>query len=386
MKKVKAMIYLDNAATTFPKPESVYARMDEVNRNLAVNAGRGSYRVAQDATKIIDETRKLILQLVKARGNEKAVITDSATTALNIILRGIDFNEGDVVYISPYEHNAVVRVLEQIKNNKKIIVEELPIDERTLGIDLDKTQYLFTKDVPRCVVCTHVSNVTGYILPVKAIFDLAKKKNAITVLDASQSLGLLEVDVNNISADFIAYAGHKTLYGPFGASGFIDVNNYPLNLVFAGGTGSNSLNLDMPKESPECYEAGSKNIVAIAGLNQALKDINQEENYKIEKELSGYLIQEFKNCSNVILYIPDSYEQEHIGVVSFNIDGYMADDIGGILSDEFEICVRTGYHCAPLIHKYLDNKSFMGTVRVGLSKFSNMMEIDELIKAIKDIN
>ena len=206
------MIYLDNAATTYPKPESVYEKMDWASRNLQFNAGRGSYDVAKEATHLIDETRKLLLERVSANGNEKAVLCSSATEALNIILQGISWTTGDIVFVSPYEHNAVARTLEVIQQKEAIRVELLPIKTNSLEIDLEKTRYLFAKEKPKAVCCTHVSNVTGYVLPVKEITDMAKEVGAVVVLDASQSFGLVEIDVNMIHADFIVFAGHKTPY------------------------------------------------------------------------------------------------------------------------------------------------------------------------------
>lgn len=378
------MIYLDNAATTFPKPQSVYEKMDWANRNIAVNAGRGSYKLAREAANLVDETRELLLEVVHSTGFEKAVLTTSATMSLHIILNGIEFSEGDVVYISPYEHNAVARTLNEISINKKIVIKELPLMEGTMSIDLEKTKYLFIKDKPKCVCCIHVSNVTGYILPISQIFKVAKEQNVITVLDASQSFGLVDIDVNEIFADFIVFAGHKTLYGPIGAAGFIDVTGYKLKTVFAGGTGSDSLNLSMPKESPYCYEAASKDIVAIAGLNQALKVLNQQDNYEKERLLSNYLIDKLKEIPEVVLYLPDDLEQ-HIGVVSFNIEGYKAEDVGSILDEDYDIAVRTGYHCAPYVHKHLKNEKHLGTIRVGIGLFNSMNELDRLIDALNEL-
>ena len=378
------MIYLDNAATTFPKPKSVYEKMDWANRNIAVNAGRGSYKLAREASGLIDETRELLLEVVHSTGYEKAVLTTSATMSLHIILNGIEFNEGDVVYVSPFEHNAVARTLNEISVNRKIVIKELPLMDGTMSIDLEKTKYLFIKDKPKCVCCTHVSNVTGYILPICQIFEAAKIQNAITVLDASQSFGLVNIDVREIYADFIVFAGHKTLYGPIGVAGFIDVAGYKLKTVIAGGTGSDSLNLSMPKESPYCYEAASKDIVAIIGLNQALKVLSQEDNFEKEKELSNYLIERLSGIPEIVLYLPDDKEQ-HIGVVSFNVEGYKSEDVGSILDEDYDIAVRTGYHCAPYIHRYLLDEKYLGTIRVGFSICNSKEEIDVLVNAIMSL-
>lgn len=377
------MIYLDNAATTYPKPEEVYKKIDWANRNIAVNAGRGSYKVAQEASQLIENTRRLIIELVHGVGIERTVLLPSATIALNVILNGLSFSNGDIIYVSPYEHNAVARTLNRISNIKNIHIEELPLKEN-LEIDIDKVRYLFMKNKPKCVCCTHVSNVTGYILPVKEIFEEAKEYGAITVMDASQSLGVIDIDVKTYKVDFIAFAGHKTLYGPFGVAGFIYNSAVPLESFIVGGTGSESLNLDMPKQVPEKYEPASKNIVAIAGLNEALTVLDRCNNYQKEKSLSGYAIEKLAKMKNVILYVPENKEQ-HIGVISFNVKGYKSDDIGTILDEDFDIAVRTGYHCAPYIHKYLDDEKYLGTVRVGLGQYNTKTDIDQLVDAISEL-
>ncbi len=379
------MIYLDNAATTYPKPKSVYERMDWANRNLAFNAGRGSYSLAKEASKLIDETRELIIQLVKGNGTEKAVLTTSATEALNIILQGINWQQGDIVFISPFEHNAVARVLEKIKNDKNIKIELLPLTDDLREIDLEKTNFLLSKYKPKCVCCTHVSNVTGYILPIEEFFKIAHQVEAITVLDASQSMGLIDIDVKSMNADFIAFAGHKTLYGPLGVGGFIDVNSVILQPMVVGGTGSDSLNLGMPKSSPERYEAGSKNIIAIAGLNAALKDRSYADYLTQDIEMTDILIRELKKIRGVILYQRELPIEKRVGVISFNVIGYKAEDIGMILDDEYGIAVRTGYHCAPYIHEYIKDEEYLGTVRIGIGRYTQKSDIESLVGAINEI-
>lgn len=375
------MIYLDNAATTFPKPEEVYLEMDKANRTYAVNAGRGSYHLAQYASKVIDETRLEIIKLV--HGNEKTsvALVPSVTIALNQIFHGIRFVAGDIVYVSPFDHNAVARTFNYISQKTGIIIKRLPIKETTLEIDLDKVRYLFSKERPRCLCITHVSNVTGYILPVEDLLNQAKEYGAVTVLDASQSLGLLEVNVNKLKADFIAFAGHKTLYGPFGVAGFIINGGEELEEFIVGGTGSDSLNLNMPQRVPDKYEAASPNIVAIAGLNAALKWLKISEIYEHEKSLSDYLIQKLKKMSNIKLYLPN-HQENQVGIVSFNVDGYSAEDVGMILDQDYDIAVRTGYHCAPYIHEYLMDKESSGTIRVGIGYFNDIEDINGLISAL----
>lgn len=377
------MVYLDNAATTYPKTESVYQALDEANRNYAFNSGRGSYAKARVATELIDKTKKQIKELVNASANSSVVFTPSITIAINQILQGIDFRAGDNVYYSPYEHNAVARTLHLIHNNLNINLIEMPINESTLEIDIEKLKYEFSVNPPRCVCCIHISNVTGYILPVAEIFECARRYDAITVLDTAQSLGVEKIDLTQMNVTFLAFAGHKSLYGPLGIGGFVTSGKIKLNEVLVGGTGSNSLVLDMPAASPERYEFASTNIVAVAGLSQALKEVDYSNLLK-EDKLIKRLIDGLSEIEDVVLYTPDAIK--HRNIVSFNLRNYKSEDLGMILDDDFGIAVRTGYHCAPFIHKWLKDDKYLGTVRVGIGKFNTDEDIDALIDAVREIS
>lgn len=378
------MIYLDNAATTYPKPEKVYEAMDSANRNLAFNAGRGGYAVARSATLLIDETKELLLKLVKAPIGSSVVFTPSITIALNEIIQGIEIHEGDNIYVSPYEHNAVARVCELVAKSKHANILQMPLVKDTLEIDVELLKYQFSNKHPKLVCATHVSNVTGYILPVNEIFSESKKYSAVNVVDTAQSLGLINVDASAIGADFITFAGHKTLYGPLGIGGFIVVGDAPkLNVVLAGGTGSDSLNLSMPSTVPARYESASMNIVAVSGLCAALKSLNIEKNYIVETSLTKETVKLLANIPGLVLYCPNS--DKHIAVISFNVEGYSSEDVGTLLDQDYGIAVRTGYHCAPYIHEYLQDSSFVGTVRVGIGQYTKKDEINKLCDALIDI-
>lgn len=378
------MIYLDNAATTFPKPEPVYTELDRVTRTLMVNAGRGSYALAKEASRLIDDTRVKLRRLTGLDENADVIFSPSVTIALNQILNGISWKKGDVVYVSPYEHNAVARTIQSISKSHGIIVEELAIDEETLEINLDKVKYQFSRQNPSAVICNHVSNVTGYILPVREIFSESKKYNAITILDSAQSLGLIPINASTLNLDFLAFAGHKTLYGPFGVGGFINIHNISLDTYITGGTGSDSLNLAMPSGGTGRYEAASPNLAAIGGLNKAIQILDIDKNLSHEKELTQYLVGQFQNNNKLELYAPANPEN-HIGIVSFNIKGLLAEDTGTILDEDYDIAVRCGYHCAPFIHKYLKDEKYLGTVRVGLGMFNTKDDIDRLVEAVEEI-
>ena len=311
------MIYLDNAATTFPKPESVYAAMDKINREGAVNSGRGAYKLAQSASNLITETKAKLRQLVHVDASTPVVFSPSITIAINQIVNGIYLRQKAVVYVSPYEHNAVARSLQDLAKKKKIVIKELPLDDG-LEIDIEKMKYQFSKNKPEAVFCTHISNVTGYILPVETIFKEAKKHGSLTILDSAQSLGLLDIRANLIDADIIAFTGHKTLYGPFGIGGFINVSSIKLEPFITGGTGSDSLNLEMPSGMESRYESASTNIIAVAGLNAALNDLNQKKHYSHEKKLTDYLVEKLKIVNGVSIYLYRNTEKQ-VGIISITI-------------------------------------------------------------------
>lgn len=386
------VIYLDNAATTFPKSECVYERMNEVNRNYAVNSGRGSYALAAYAAAILSNTREQLLKLSGAESVAEVVITASATLASNQIFGGIAWKKEDVVYVSPFEHNAVMRVLHKYQKEIGFEIEELALMENSLELDLEKINFQFLRKQPDYVVMSHVSNVTGYILPIQEVTQMAKKVNATVIIDGAQALGLVPLLLKNVPADFYIFAGHKTLYGPFGVGGYIRNGSYSLKPFLAGGTGSDSLNLEMPEDGQEAFEPGSPNVLAIAGLEASLEEIQdivkKEGNpaFFLEKEqkLSEYLIQKLQTVRGAELYLPRNREN-HAGIIAFNIAGYQAADIGMILDQDYNIAVRTGHQCAPLIAKYLHSEDFGGVVRVSVGRFNTKEEMDTFAEAVREI-
>lgn len=377
-------IYLDNAATTFPKPESVYEALDKANRHLAVNAGRGSYALAKQASEVIAETKNEIKKLANADDVAEVVFTASATLACNQIFGGFDWKKEDVVYVSPYEHNAVMRVLHGIQKRYEFEIEELAMDDSALELDLERVEYQFSRKKPSVVVMSHVSNVLGYVLPIAQAAELAGAYGATVVVDGAQALGLVPVDLQKMKVDFYIFAGHKTLYGPLGVGGFIKNSGKKLKPFLAGGTGSDSLNLEMDADSAAGFEPGSPNIVAIAGLLAAMKEEGRESWYENEQKLTTYLAQQLDCISDVRVYqVADTSRQ--VGIVSFNIEGYKAQDVGMILDEDYHIAVRTGYQCAPLIHEHLHSKAYAGVVRASVGRFTTKDEIDCLVQAVREI-
>lgn len=390
---MEGYIYLDNAATTFPKPEAVYLAMDEANRTYAVNAGRGSYALAQKAEEIIQKTRKQILALAQAKEEAEVVFTPSATLACNQILGGISWKREDVVYVSPYEHNAVMRVLYLLQQQYGFEVEELALHSKTLELDLEKIKYQFIRKPPRVICMTHVSNVTGYILPVEEVASYVRESPVEVVVDGSQALGLVPVNLKDSEIDYYIFAGHKTLYGPLGVGGYIRNSLKEQKIVFAGGTGSDSLNLKMEGNYHTKMEPGSKNVGAIAGLHAALLELGEDgdsmqKSVKMmrqrEQDLFRQMAEGLGRVPGVNLYLPDRLERQS-GICSFTVEGFDSSDVGTLLDMDYGIAVRCGYHCAPLIHKYLQDESYGGTVRISVGRFNTKKDVEALTGAVDEI-
>lgn len=372
------MIYLDNAATTFPKPENVYHALDNANRNNAFNAGRGHYSGANNAFSVIEETRNL---LVKKANAKTLIFTPSATHALNQIIAGIDFLEGDVVYYSPYDHNAIARTLHAYSSDVGFTLKQIPL-KKDCSVDLEKLKFDIIRDKPKALFCTHVSNVTGYILPVQEIGEILNSTDTLFVVDGAQAFGLVPVNCKDMNIDYYVFAGHKTLYGPFGIAGYF-TNRNDLKLSFYGGTGTNSLNLEMPSEGTIRFEPSSPNIVAISGLLEAAKWVFDVDVLNHEIELSKYALKKLSEFDEVTIY--NNQNIQNVGIISFNVEGYSSEDLSDILAKDFDICTRGGYHCCPFIHDILDTKKYLGTVRVSLSYFNSKEHVDALIDAIEEI-
>ncbi|MBQ1490301.1 MAG: aminotransferase class V-fold PLP-dependent enzyme [Eubacterium sp.] len=378
------MIYLDNAATTYPKPDVVYDTVDRYNRTKAVNPGRGAYAAAREATDMVRNVKKKLISLIDARGQAEVVLTPSVTIALNQILLGFPWEAGMTAYITPYEHNAVIRPLALLEKRRQIRIRTLPLNE-TGAIDLPKMEEMFRSEPPALVCVTAVSNVTGYVLPAAEIFRIARLFGAFTVLDAAQALGLVKMRFAALGADVVTFAGHKTLYATFGIAGFYIRNGADLNEVLTGGNGIKSEDPFMPRYMPEKMETGSMNSPAIAGLEAALGWLTTVDPWRVEAELTEYLLARLPEVKGIRIYkAPEGAPQA--GVVSFNIEGFRANEVAAILDKTADIAVRAGHHCAGLIHPYLDDHVYDGTVRVSVGVFNTKEDIDRLIDALHTID
>lgn len=367
------LIYLDNAATTFPKPEIVYQQMDYFYRNYGGNAGRGANPLARKAAILVEETRSMLINWL---GVADAVFSPSATIALNTAILGARLRAGDIVYVSPFEHNSVLRPLAYLRRKVGIEVQKLPFDRQTLGCDLNATKELFQLDPPAMVCITQVSNVLGLILPVNEILTLARRANpnVITIVDGAQAAGLKPVDTSLIDA--LIFSGHKSLYGPYGIAGIGFNTEWRPEPLFYGGTGTQSESVDMPTDRHSRFEAGSQNIVAIAGLNGALQWLNETGRDVINRhvdELTSELRQCLLDIPSVTVYLPQNLEN-HTSIVSFNIEGISPQAVENMLGSQ-NIAVRAGLHCSPWTHEWNRSMSQRGTVRVSVSVINSKLDI-----------
>lgn len=388
------MIYLDNAATTYPKPEEVYEKMDMLTREMSVNAGRGSYELARKATDVINGTRAKIAEFFGAEDVNDVVFTSSATEAANRVLLGYDFKENMTVYVSPYEHNAVMRTLEAVRKKTGIQIKLLATDNKGY-LDIEEIEYQFMCDEPDFVCINMASNVTGYILPFEKIAHMAKEYEAVVFADAAQAAGNIKINFKETDIDILIFAGHKSLYGLFGVGGFatnsrIFERDKKLNPVIFGGNGEDSLNLGLPETGISKYEVGSLNVPAIGALKCGIDSIKSDFNEirQHEDKMFRYLLEEIEKMDGIIIFQKPETEEEfenHIAVISTAFEKYASDDAGTILDGEYNIAVRTGYHCAPLVHDVIGSKKYGGTIRISIGRYTTKEDIDRLVSAFEDM-
>lgn len=376
--------YFDNAATTFPKPECVYDFADAFYRGSGGNIGRGGNALAVAAGEVARQAKDNLKRLYDCPAKE-VVFTSSATDALNRIILGLGLRDGECVYISPFEHNAVTRPLNHLVDEGRIILSVLPFDKKTLCPDMDAIEQLFHTRPPRLVVLTHASNVCGAVVPVKDICAAAKKHGATTVIDMSQTAGLLPLELSSELFDFTVFAGHKTLYAPFGIGGFFCARDAKLSPVFFGGNGINSVQQRMPANIVQMSEIGSQNTYAIAGLKastdwlleQGMASIRSKENdasdalLKLLSESGAHIVGEGMQC-------------ERIGVVSTLFDDYTPDEMEMVLG-RLGVAVRSGIQCAPYAHRFLGTLP-AGTVRFSVSSMScedDLRVMEQALNAIE---
>ncbi len=377
------VIYLDNAATSWPKPESVYQTMDEFLRTKGGNPGRGSHSMAVAARETVEETRLLVARLISAPEMERVIFTLNCTDALNLGLKGL-LKPGDHVITSCIEHNSVVRPLRKLEQ-QGVKVSRLPPSPKTGAVSALDIEEAITRDT-RLVVVTHASNVTGVIQPVEEYGVVAREYNLIFMVDAAQTAGKYPIDVQAGNIDLLAFSGHKGLLGPPGTGVLYVGNRVDLDSLREGGTGSYSELEEQPATLPDRYESGTVNSVGISGLGAGLKYIFSQGLTRIrthERCLIDKLVEGLSNIPRLILYrAKDGFNQAP--VVSFNIEGYEPGEVEAILDQAFDIKVRAGLHCAPAAHKTLGTYP-LGTVRLSPGYFNTVEEIALTLQALGKI-
>ena len=370
------MAYFDNAATTYPKPDCVYEYMDQFYRSCGGSAGRGQYASSISVGNLVKDTRKMVQNILQCP-SKQVVFEPTATIALNIIIQGIIATGVRNVYISPFEHNAVTRTLHGLQEKYSLKIIELSVNEK-LSYDMEQIRYQFDDVSPDFVVVSHASNVIGLIAPAEDIFGLAKKYNAITLLDMAQTAGIVECNVGLETIDFATFAGHKTMLGPTGISGFVMKPDFKLPTVLYGGTGVESANQNMPDALPARFEMGTMNSSGLAGLYSALKWIEEKGIKNLFEEEVGKrdkLIALLDNYDFIKLIGVNS-SQKYVGIVSCVIDGISSDSAGGLFN-RLGISVRTGLQCAPYAHKFLGTFP-AGTIRFSVNHFTTDADFAEL--------
>lgn len=375
------MIYLDNAATSFPKPEAVYSEVLNCLKNYSANPGRSSHDLSLKASSKIAQAREEISDLFNIANPMNVIFTYNATEALNIAIKGI-LKIGDHVISTVIEHNSVLRPLDSLRK-KGVEVTLLKVDSQGFISLQDFEKNI--KSNTKAVIINHASNVLGTIQNLYEIGLITKKNGLIFVVDASQSAGVIPIDVKTNNIDLLAFPGHKGLLGPQGTGGLCISEGVKIDNFIEGGTGSNSSSMEQPDFLPDKFESGTLNTPGIAGLYEGIKFIKSvgiENIEKCEKRLTEYLLEELKKIPKVKIYGLSSAENR-CAVVSINIDNVDSASAGYILNKK-NIAVRTGYHCAPLIHNIINTKNY-GTVRISPGYFNSFSDIDTLISVIKDI-
>lgn len=378
------MAYFDNAATTFPKPECVYDKMNQYYRNIGGSYGRGDNSYSNSAKGIVEQTRLAIQRLLHCPAKQ-VIFQPSATISLNVIIQGVIANGAANIYISPLEHNAVTRVLHHYEKEGRIKVNTLDVDKNFV-FDLERIKFEFDDSKPDLVIISHASNVIGLVSPAEAVFDLAKKYDAMTVLDMAQTAGLVDINIGRESIDFAVFAGHKTMYGPTGISGFVMKPSYKLPPILFGGTGFDSANQDMPSALPEHLEIGTMNTQAVAGLYAALQWIEKKGIDKLyeKEEANREKLLRILSSYDFLKIIGYADNAKYVGIVSCVIDG-ISSDTAGQLFNERQIAVRTGLHCAPLAHRFIGTFP-AGTIRFSTSYFTSDADFEALQDALDDIS
>ena len=376
------MIYLDNGATTFPKPKVVTDKIMECSLGYAGNPGRSGHKLAMKMDLEIYETREKICKLINGTEVLNVIFTFNATDSLNLAIKGV-LEEGDHVITTSMEHNSVLRPLNKLRKDGKIELSIVYADDKGY-IDPQKIFEALTPNT-KMIVTTHMSNVFGTIVDIKAIGDFCKENNILYLVDASQSIGVLDIDVQEMNIDLLAFPGHKALFGPMGTGALYIKEGIIVKPLKEGGTGSYSHSIDQPELYPDSLESGTPNGVGIIALGKGIDFINEvglENIRNHEMSLKNHFIELLKDNEDVILY--GTLDDRQGAVVSLNVKNMDSSEISYILSDEFDIYTRPGFHCAPLAHKTMGTEE-LGAIRFSFGYYNTLEEIDKTVEALLNI-
>lgn len=376
------MIYLDNAATSSPKPRAVIKAVERALVEFAANPGRSGHDLSQKAALEIFECRKKVCNFFNGPSEDRVIFTPNCTHSINYAIKGL-ISPGDHVITSSMEHNAVIRPLNQLtRQGVEVDIAEVIFD------DMEATLRSFRallKPNTRLVVCTHASNVTGGILPIKEIGALCKQNGIWFVVDAAQTAGIIDIDMKEMNIDFLCVAPHKGLYAPMGTGILIAGENLRRTII-EGGTGTMSVEIEQPEDLPERLESGTVNVPGIMGISAGIdfiKSITTQKVYTHELKLMTLLYDALQDLPTVKLYTSRPEKGLYAPVLSFNIGGLSSVSTANELSKN-KIAVRAGLHCAPMAHKRIGTLE-IGTVRVCPSVFNSPNDIYELIRVLKNI-
>lgn len=375
------MIYLDNAATTMKKPPAVVTAVTEALCSMG-NAGRGGHDASLDASRVIFNARQKIAELFNGESPRQIVFTANSTESLNIAIKGI-LEPGDHVITTALEHNSVLRPLYEM--------EDWGVELTVIGSDLtgciDYADFEKNiRDNTKAIVCTHGSNLTGNMLDIKRIGAIARAYDLIFVVDASQTAGVFDIDVQDMNIDILCFTGHKGLLGPQGTGGMYVREGVHVKPLLSGGSGVQTYSRNHPVEMPTALEAGTINAHGLAGLSAAVDYLNEtglDEVRRIEKELMTHFYEGVKDVPGVKIY-GDFTAGERCAIVTLNIWDYDSSEVSDALYMHFGISTRPGAHCAPLMHHALGTVD-QGAVRFSFSHYNTMEEVDAAINAVKEL-
>jgi cysteine desulfurase family protein len=380
----KPIIYLDNAATSWPKPPSVWEAMERNMMESAANPGRGSHEMAVKASRAVFETRKRLARLFRINNPNDIAFTMNTTHALNLAIQGL-LKPGDHVIATSLEHNSVRRPLEALKRKIGIDVTYVPTDTKGM-LKREAIEEAITART-KLIAVTHSSNLLGTIIPISEIGEIARRRNIKLLVDSAQSAGVLPIDVEGMGIDLLAFPGHKGLMGPQGTGGLYIHPDMELEPLMHGGTGSKSEAPEQPDIRPDRYEAGTPNTVGLAGLSEGVNFVLKETTQAIhakELQLTFELMEGLQRIPGITLLGPDLGE-ERTAIVSFLLDGVDPSELAFLLDQQFGIAVRSGFHCTPLGHETAGSYE-TGAVRASPGYFTQKSEIVSMIDAVTEIN